>query len=623
MKACLGLAFALLLAACGSSATHKTLGDGGVPPDMTPTGPAGTLTIYTTGVGKKIQPSTSPPGSPGSATSISVASARAAWASAQLVVYGKGGAVSGVTIDVPSDLSDGAGHTLAKSNVTFFREYFIDFTGVKADTGNVPVPAMSATNDPLLPDPLVPLINPYTGNNAGQPFNVAANSNQPIWVDIQIPTGTTAGTYTGTIHVTSAQGSTDVPLSVTVWNIDLPDMRTVTTHFAMDFNNFIEYHAGIYDCDNTGKNCYLNENPQCLTIVKRYEELAHEHRIDTGEVFAPDPDNGCAVPTDWTDYDARMTPYMSGTYWADGIPSSRMNPPFSPGQTYGVDACTQSQYVALSTAWATHLKTNGWFDRAVVYAYDEPPPSAFPAIAQGSAWLQEGDPDWKAHVMDTTAPNTGNISVLGPAIGIFTVNLPYYDNWDLQHEYGRADWPGLISSGTQLWFYESDSVTPPYPTFASNTLDGLEPVMAMWGSWYEKATGFLYWDVASWDVKAPWGPKIDYGLTGDGVLLYPGNHAGTNAPLGSPTEVTIDGPIPSYRLKMVRAGLQDWALFKLADSKGLTSMVQTQVAQVYGQFGGCTYSGCPAAAAGFFWHDDEAMMDTIRATVAAAIVAAP
>jgi hypothetical protein len=84
----------------------------------------------------------------------------------------------------------------------------------------------------------------------------------------------------------------------------------------------------------------------------------------------------------------------------------------------------------------------------------------------------------------------------------------------------------------------------------------------------------------------------------------------------------MDGPVPSYRLKMVRQGLQDWALFRLADTKGLTSTVQTQMKAVYSQLGGCTYSGCPTDPDGFFWKTDEATMNAIRETVAQAIVTA-
>jgi hypothetical protein len=586
-----------------------------------PVGPPGTLAVWTAGVGTKVQPTTAM----GTGTSITVAAPRVAYAAGQLVVNGKGGQVDNVTVTA-SDLSDGAGHTLAGSNVTFFKEFYIDFTTVKANTGNVPVPKNSPTSDGNIPDPLIPLVDPYGTDNLGQPFSVSQGQNQPVWVDIYVPSGTTAGTYTGNITVTaSVGGQATVPLSVTVWNLDLIDMRAVTTHFKMSINALLEYHAGIASCDSSGKNCYLNDNAKCLQIVKRYEELAHQHRIDTGQFFTSGPTSAgeCDVPTDWSPFDNSMKPYMDGTYFSDGVPSGRFDVPFSPGSGYGVDACPSAQYTALAAAWASHLKTNGWFDMSVAYAVDEPSSSQFPAIAAGSALMEQGDPDWKYRVMDTTTPDTGNIATLGPAVGIFTVSPPYYDNWELKNggtDYGRSNWPGLMDGGTQLWFYESNSVFPPYPTFASNTLDGLEPVMMMWGSWNENATGFLYWDIASWTDKDPWGPSIDFGTTGDGVLVYPGNHAGTLAPVGSPSGVAIDGPIPSYRLKMVRQGLQDWALFKMADKANLTSTVQTQIHQVYSRLGGCGgTSGCPVDPDGFYWKDDETKMDAIRAAIAKAL----
>jgi hypothetical protein len=577
-------------------------------------------------VGKKVQPSTAP----GSGSSISIASAGKAWASSQVVVHGQGGWVKDVRVSLDADLSDGANHTITKDNVTFFLEDFIDFTGVSATPGNVPVPMSSPTSDGNIPDPLVPLVDPYTGADAAQGFIVPGNQNQPIFVDVFVPGGTTAGTYTGTIHLSASGGlSADVPLSLEVWGVDVPDMRTVTTHFKMSINALTSYHQGLAKC--SGGNCYLDENPHALTVVKRYEELAHQHRIDTGQPLVADPVNGCNVPTDWSGYDAAMGPYMDGSYFADGVASSRFDVPFSPGQTFGVDACTQAQYISLASAWATHLKSKSWFPRAIAYAFDEPPECAtapcdpiYGQIEQSSSWLQKADPSWKAQVMDTTSPSPASAAILNQAVGIYTVNLPWYDDWYAHGAYyGRKEWPALFSQGIQLWFYESNSVVPPYPTFATNTLDALEPTMAMWGSWYEKATGFLYYDIAHWNADDPWGPNIDFGLTGDGVLIYPGNHDGTAAPTGSPSGVAIDGPVPSYRLKMLRNGLQDWALFRLADQKGLTTMVQQQLAAVYQQLGGCNYSGCPQPAAGFFWKTDEAAMDGIRKAVADAIVAAP
>jgi hypothetical protein len=265
------------------------------------------------------------------------------------------------------------------------------------------------------------------------------------------------------------------------------------------------------------------------------------------------------------------------------------------------------------------LRNKGWFEKAIAYAYDEPPQGALPLIAKASDWLQKGDPGWKGRVMDTMAPNAQNAALVTPAIGIFTVSLPLYDTWSGNYaNYGRAEWPSLFAQGAELWFYTANAVLPPYPTISTDTLDGFEPLIQLWGAWYEKATGFLYWDTTSWDDMDPWGPSNKWYLPGDGVLLYPGNHDGTLAPVGSPDGVAIDGPIPSYRLKMLRQGLQDWALFRLADKMGLTSAAQKQVSTVYTQLGGC--SSCPLPASGFNWKTDDAAMDAAREAVVQAIL---
>ena len=616
--------FVGLTLGCGGGTGKAAPGDGGKTGDagdpggyVSPDGAMkGNLSFWTSGVGRKVQPTTAP----GNATSIAIETYRDAYASAQVIVRAAGGDLSGVQV-ATADLLDGAGHSLSRDNLVLFRAVYIDFTNVTANAGNIDVPKNSPTGDGRIPDPLVPLVNPYTQADAGQPFDVQSEHNQPLWLDVHVPKGTPAGIYQGNLTITAAGGaSATVPLSVTVWPIDLPDMQSVTTHFKMSTNDLLQYHKGISSC--SGSNCWLDNTAQARTLVKRYEELAHSHRVDTAQSFVVEPTNGCTVPTDWTDYDTAVTPYMTGAYWSDGVPSSRLGTPFSPGVTWGLEAqCTQAQYTALAAAWAAHLKDKGWFGKAIVYAEDEPDASAYPAIARNSAWMQAGDPDWKAHIMDTTSPNASNVSVLNPALGIYCVALAWYDNWnDHGAIYGRKDWPGLMAQGIRLWFYESNAQDPPYVTFASNTLDGLEPTIMMWGAWYEHATGFLYWDIAAWTLDDPWGPTIAFNKTGDGVLLYPGNHDGAMSPTGSPAGVNVDGPIPSQRLKMVRQGLQDWALFQLAEQKGFGTQARASVAKVYSQLGGCTYSGCPAPAGGFFWKSDETLVAQARSEIATLLV---
>jgi hypothetical protein len=576
------------------------------------------MVVWTEHIAHKVQPTTAP----GSGASIILEGARRSYEAAQIVVRAGGSALSDVNM-AASALGDGAGHTIAASNVTFFRQAFVDFTGVsESEPGNEPVPENSPTGDPLVPDPLIPFTDPYTTTTrwVGASFSVAADRNQPVWVDFYIPESTVAGTYTGAITVTaSGEPSVVVPVTLVVWDLVLPDMRVVTTHFASHFEEVIYYHRDTYDC--YGSSCWIDYGPHSRLIVKRYQELAHAHRIDTGPYFTPDPGNGCAPPTDWSAYDAAIQPYMDGSYWSDGVPSTWTDAPFSPGVDWGLEDCTPAEYTALAQAWAAHLKARGWFTRTVIYAYDEPPPSVYDDIAADSALMQAGDPDWKAQIMDTTsaAPST---DILTPALGIFCQCLSCYDHWyQNQEDYGRAEWPALFAQGIDLWFYESNAQSDPYPTFAANTLLGVEPLVIMWGSWYEQASGFLLWDTVAWTRGSPWGPNVGYGKSGDGVLMYPGHHDGILTPAGSPSGVTIDGPIPSYRLKMIRQGLQDWALFELADERGFTDYAHSEVARVYGQFGGCDWSGCPPPVNGeFYWLTDADLMDEVRHNIAMMIL---
>jgi hypothetical protein len=585
------------------------------------------LNVWTVSPETKIQPTTQP----GAGAGIVLEGARGSTESYQIVVSARA-ALSGVNASA-GDLSDGAGHTLSAAQLTFFREDFIDFAGThENEPGNQPAPKSSPSGDSRVPDPLVPFIDPYTpGRAVGAPFTVPAGLNQPIWLDVTIPLGTFPGAYSGAITVSaSGQPSARIPLSLTVWNLTLPDMSSVTTYFGMHVDPLLDYHSGISAC--SGSSCWLDNSLRARTIVRRYEELLHQHRAGAWENFVPDPDGErCSAPTSWKYYDEALAPYLNGSYWSDGVPSSWIPTPFSPGVSWGMESdCTQVQYIAVARAWAQHLKSKSWFDKALVYAYDEPPAEALADIAKNSSWMQQADPDWKARILDTVEPTPADISTLGPALGIFTVALSGYDHWAhdsslpaAETAYGRSQWPALFAQGTQLWFYESNAQSAPYPTFASNTLLGYEPRIMLWGAWYEHASGFLLWDTTAWTQASPWGPNVGWGKSGDGVLIYPGNHDGALGPAGSPAGVAIDGPIPSYRLKMVRDGLQDWALFKLADQKGLGDYARAQVAVVYGQLGGCTWEGCPPKVNGqFFWKTDDTLMQQARHNIAAAVMQA-
>ncbi|MEM9491991.1 MAG: glycoside hydrolase domain-containing protein, partial [Myxococcota bacterium] len=542
---------------------------------------------------------------------ITLEGARDSYVSAQVVVTATGGPLSAVQVEL-SPLTSAAGDEIAIDHIEFFRQAYIDFRDVGAMGGTRPVPDNSATGDGRIPDPLIPLDDPYDGSDELSSFSVRGDENQPLWMDIYIPRGTPAGTYQGAVRLSAEGGVAEIPVTVTVWDLVLPGMNTVTTHFRMTVNDFIEYHGGVSDC--SGDYCWFDTSTERgRALLNRYEELAHRHRIDVGQHRVPELSTSCSPPDSWEAYDNAVRPYMDGDYFADGVPSPRLETPFRPGAEWGLEGdCTRAEYTAFAAEYAQHLKDRGWFDRAVVYAYDEPPADKLPDIAEHANWMIDGDPDWKDRIMITTTAKASTFDLLGPVTGIFATAPAEFDTWyelDSDH-FGRDEWTGLRADGIDLWFYESNNQGAPYASFATNTLDANEPAMMMWGSWFERATGFLYYDVTGWDESEPWGPTTEFGKTGDGVLIYPGHHDGS-AGNGSPDDVTIDGPVPSLRLKSVRAGLQDWALFKLAEQRGLGAYAREQVSQAYRLLGGCGWDGCIEPEDGFYWRSENSLMNDI------------
>jgi hypothetical protein len=187
-----------------------------------------------------------PTDAPGSVSSISLSGARGEYVDTQLIVTApSNGTLTDVDVIV-TDLIGPGGAVIAQSNYNLYREHYVSF-----DTGS-PDFGPFATNRPLppgtYPDPLIPFNDPETGaplkgNGAdlqAVPFSLSAGRNQPIWIDLFIPRGATtspAGVYTGSIVVKSSQGEITVPVSLTVWNFELPVVPSEKTLFFIFFNH--------------------------------------------------------------------------------------------------------------------------------------------------------------------------------------------------------------------------------------------------------------------------------------------------------------------------------------------------------------------------------------------------
>jgi hypothetical protein len=204
-----------------------------------------------------------------------------------------------------------------------------------------------------------------------------------------------------------------------------------------------------------------------------------------------------------------------------------------------------------------------------------------------------------------------------------------YEDWFYtQNSPGRAKYAERFGLGEKLWFYVCNATRPPYAGYDIDTEIGYEPRIAKWGTWYEQASGFLYWHTNYWIGDDPWNVWRDparFGeksaRNGDGLLIYPGDHDGKAGGKGSPPGVSIKGPVVSYRLKQIRDGLEDWELFRLAEGLGAGEFARREVGRAYRRFGTIFDENCAKSPPYYCsdnqpWTLDEAVLFSARERIA-------
>lgn len=532
-------------------------------------------------------------------------------------------ALEGVDVTL-SDLKGPDDATLPASGARLYLQWYLDITNESPSSVTY-----HERGTGLYPDPLIPFKDPYAESDTAlaAPFELTGEQTTAVFVDYYVPSGTLAGDYHGQATV-SAQGKEDIviPVSLTVWEFELPAFKSMGTAYGFSTNLVRNFHGGPGEEAEEGFE----------QIFNRYYQALYEHRMDPTHIKGPVSfefsDEDELLPVDWTDYDAYVAPFLDGSLFEDGIGVSRFNVGhFRPGS--GTGAMTDDQYAKAAKAFAEHLVEKGWWDRAYIYATDEP-------------WLNGGAETYQKIMNDAgllfkyTDLWADKILITGPyqeelkeVVGIWCPVTPMYENWfftggDMA---GREEYEALMELGVKLWFYVCNANHPPYAGYDIDTAIGYEPRIVKWGTWFERATGFLFWRVNYWVDNDPWNVFLNIpqfgeigSRNGDGMLLYPGDHNGKVVGKGSPEHVAIDGPIISYRMKQIRDGFEDWELFIMASELGAEAFTRQQVSRAYTRFGDFLYEYCEGE--GFYcpddqpWTLDEYLLYEVREKVAAKIL---
>lgn len=469
----------------------------------------------------------------------------------------KGGPLTGVSA-VASTLL-GGGNTIPAP-----RLYRVGLVNVPQKSGD-PNPNLSDAQGPgWFPDPLVPDYDEFDGQKrAAFPFATPnASASRAIWVDLFIPPGTPAGTYSGTVTVSATgQTPTTIPIALTVWPFSLPATSSLRSFF------------GAYAGDAAQGFGYAAPSSALTAMIKRVIAAGLDHRISIASLQDSTDNTGAGTY-------ARFAEFINGTSPLTRLVGARLTSIPTRGPDYA--------------EWVAAAKASGFFDRLINYDIDEPQNGVYGSwsrLVAVAAGVRAADPNAKvlvtANIDEAVAANaTQNIDIICPVIDqLFGNNTAAYAGWKDHPGNHRADYESwrTAKAGREVWMYHSNDSNwnIANPSYAIDE-PALRARKMPWLSWLYSATGTLYWDTTwAWGetpARNEWTSPLSslFGNSGDGALFYRGRPSQQVSDGASGTVAfggTTDVPVPSIRLKLTRQGMQDYEYLKLAAA---VSAAQTQ-----------------------------------------------
>ncbi|MDD4622233.1 MAG: DUF4091 domain-containing protein [Kiritimatiellae bacterium] len=224
----------------------------------------------------------------------------------------------------------------------------------------------------------------------------------------------------------------------------------------------------------------------------------------------------------------------------------------------------------------SHLREKGWLDKAYVYWFDEPDPKDYEFVMRGFETLKRHAPGLRRMLTEQVEEGLAG----GPNLWCPLTPSLHVDGLEERR-----------AAGDQFWWYVCCGPKAPYATLFIDH-PGTEMRVWLWQTWAERVTGILVWETVYWtsdaaypDRSAPQNPYLDpmswvsgysapTGMksawgNGDGRFLYPPLAAADGRRSQTPV---LAGPVSSFRIEMLRDGLEDYEYFvilkRLLEQKG-------------------------------------------------------
>lgn len=435
----------------------------------------------------------------------------------------------------------------------------------------------------------------YGQDRNALPMTVANGEYGALWVDIFVPPTAGVGTHLGNLAVTSAGGTTNVPVELEVLNWTMPATSTLPGQFMVPADGGNNHVCVAHAC---GANAV-----KLRTLNSLYARVAIENRISLANGFGF---NYATAPTTYNEADWDTS--FEGPLLEGGAPF----PATADFHLSGARQSVVSSYAyrvgdhcgtACANGWETRATGDTWAEDFLWYGCDEANTTAkWDSCANGLS-LAEGGWNRRSVVSGSwahwegaggTAAGTRPATAGGPAMQMEVI-APYFDQlvpnndrdnligtrpaYDafLANDPGHRMWlvtacnAGACGDGND-WLYFPDNYTgsPGYAIDAPANQARSMP----WFIDRFRASGELHW-AATQRLASAWEPGGSYwdGMNGDGTLFYPG----TVAQIGGADDI----PVESIRLKRIRDGREDWEYIHWLREHGKGAQVDAIVDGLY------------------------------------------
>jgi Glycoside hydrolase 123, catalytic domain len=393
--------------------------------------------------------------------------------------------------------------------------------------------------------------------------------NQPLWLRVTVPQGTSAGNYTGSVTVVADGVSRQVPIIVKVFPVTLPAPNQVQGSLLTAFHVAAQSYGNL-----VSKRYGYTQSSQMQAITPTLYRFLASYRISPSSWGYGAPDDRTGYSTNkrwWHDSASNMVAEVGDRAFA------AMSIPVSNNRTAPANYIAGLSPNAPQT-WCSYLQSvhsfwqqHGWLDSyPYLYGMDEPGLPGFKVVAQQAQTLHSCFPG--GHVVVTGNPSPDNRFLWDGGsddVDVWAVLASrYYGQYTVpklsQDGVSRATEKlklidAVRSRGKSIWAYTYPGTRTPSFTASEPLSDG--QLFFLWAS-LENVAGVLYGEGTT-TYQNGVDPYQSVAKDGAFVLLYPGK----------------DEPVPSARLEQIRDGIENWEILNVVRRKRGSSAVRKILGQ--------------------------------------------